>query len=496
MSLRINTNVTAMNALRNLEGTSNAVAGSIEKLSSGLRINGAADDPAGLIISEGLRAQVDGLNQAVSNAQDANNLIKTAEGALTEVNSLLRSVRQLAVHAANTGVNDVSAVQADQTQIQSAIESIDRIANQTQFGAKKLLDGSSGINASVVDTKNVSGAYIGGTIAGVQSQDGTVSVTVSAAATRASATGNATYASVNATVSTVNGTTTGSGGTLVLNGQSITVTGSDTVQTLIDKVNNLASVTGVSANFSSANGSGTIVLTQRNYGSNFKIVAAESASLFSTSGAGTSVAGLNATVTVKASGLVNGSVQTVTSTFTGGRSSADSGLRVSDTYGNSILLSEAGNDTGISNQDVARVTAGALAFQIGANAGQFVSTSLGNSTTSSLGATTVAGKTLKTIDVTTAQGAQDALKVLDESIAQVSKQRAQLGAFQKNTLDSTVRFLGVSIENLSASESQVRDTNVAQEVVKMTKNQILQQAGISQLAQANASSQMALSLLR
>src|SRR5260221_10613584 len=111
MALRINTNVTALNALRNLQNTAASVATSIERLSSGLRINRAADDPAGLIISEGLRAQIDGLNQAISNSQDANNLIKTAEGGLSEINSLLRSVRQLAVHAANTGVNDVNAVQ-------------------------------------------------------------------------------------------------------------------------------------------------------------------------------------------------------------------------------------------------------------------------------------------------------------------------------------------------------------------------------------------------
>ena len=163
MGLQINTNVTALGALRNLSNTSAAVSGSIEKLSSGLRINNASDDPAGLIISENLRAQIDGLNQAVSNSQDATNVIKTAEGALTEVNSLLRSVRQLAVHAGNTGVNDSVAVQADQTQITSAVQSIERIASQTQFGTKHLLDGTSGTTASVVAPNLVAGISIGGT---------------------------------------------------------------------------------------------------------------------------------------------------------------------------------------------------------------------------------------------------------------------------------------------------------------------------------------------
>src|SRR5689334_10336327 len=120
MGLQINTNVTALNALRNLQQISTSVSTGIERLSSGLRINRAADDPAGLIISESLRAQIDGLNQAISNSQDAANVIKTAEGGLTEVNSLLRNIRQLAVHASNTGVNDIVAVQADQSQITSA----------------------------------------------------------------------------------------------------------------------------------------------------------------------------------------------------------------------------------------------------------------------------------------------------------------------------------------------------------------------------------------
>ncbi|MCL6475145.1 MAG: flagellin, partial [Firmicutes bacterium] len=134
MSLRINTNTAAMNALRNLTNVSDNFARSIERLSSGLRINRGADDPAGLIISENLRAQMVGLAQATANAQDAANLVKTAEGALDEIHNLLRTMRQLAVHASNTGVNDLTAVQADQTQIRSALESLNRIAEQTQFG--------------------------------------------------------------------------------------------------------------------------------------------------------------------------------------------------------------------------------------------------------------------------------------------------------------------------------------------------------------------------
>ncbi len=496
MGLQINTNVTALNALRNLNNVSNAVSSSIEKLSSGLRINRAADDPAGLIISESLRAQIDGLNQAISNSQDATNLIKTAEGGLAEVNSLLRNIRQLSVHASNTGVNDIVAVQADQTQINSAVASIDRIAANTQFGTKHLLDGSSGITAAVVDTTDLGGIFIGGTFGGVATQNGTVQAQVNNAATLAgvSGAGLATYASINASLSNVNGTTIGSGGLVVINGQTISVSGSDTVQTLINKINNVATTTGVGAGFVVANGSGAITLTQQNYGNNFTINESESSNLLIGT-TGTLVAGLNATVTVVAWGLVNGATTTVVSTFTGGRASTDSGLRVTDTYGNSLLLTSAGNLT-TAAKTVSTVTAGSLQFQVGGNAGQVVNATLGNIRTVNLGNTTIAGKSLSVLDVTTSTGAVQGIEIADEAISQVSQLRANLGAFQKNTLESTVRYLGVSVENLSASESQIRDTNVAAEVVNLTKNQILQQAGTSVLAQANSAPQQVLSLLK
>ncbi len=496
MGLNINTNVTALNALRNLNNVSQTVSSSIEKLSSGLRINRAADDPAGLIISESLRAQIDGLNQAISNSQDATNVIKTAEGALTEVNSLLRNIRQLAIHASNTGVNDIVAVQADQTQISSAVASIDRIAQNTQFGTKHLLDGSSGITAAVVDTTDLGGIFIGGTFGGVSTQNGTVQVQVNNAATLASVSGAAlaTYASINASISTVNGTSTGAGGSVIINGQTISVVGSDTVQSLINKINNVAESTGVSAGFVSGNGSGAITLTQQNFGKNFIINESESSTLLA-GVAGTFVAGLNATATVVAWGLVNGATTTVVSTFTGGRSATDSGLRVSDTYGNSLLLTTAGNLNPAAKTQ-ATVTAGSLQFQIGGNAGQVVNATLGNIRAVNLGNTTISGKSLALVDVTTATGSTQAITISDEAISQVSQLRANLGAFQKNTLESTVRYLGVGVENLSASESQIRDTNVAAEVVNLTKNQILQQAGTSVLAQANTAPQQVLALLR
>ncbi len=171
MALRINLNTAAMNAQRQLSSTDQSLAGSIERLSSGYRINRAADDPAGLAISENLRAQVSGLGQAISNSSDAVNLIRTAEGALSEVHNLLRTMRNLSLHAANSGTNDSTALEADQTQLDSAVAALDRIATNTQFGNKTLLDGSAnslafqvGANAqqlTTVDIDSVSSVSLG-----------------------------------------------------------------------------------------------------------------------------------------------------------------------------------------------------------------------------------------------------------------------------------------------------------------------------------------------
>jgi len=485
MSLRINTNTAAMTALRNLTNVSDNFIRSIERLSSGLRINRGADDPAGLIISENLRAQILGLAQATNNAQDAANLVKTAEGALDEIQNLLRTMRQLAVHAANTGVNDLNAVQADQTQIRSALESINRIAEQTQFGTKRLLDGTAGITAQVTDPVRLAGIFIGSTFNGQTVQSGNVTISVTNPASRATIAGNATYSSVNSTV-------IATGGTVVINGQSITVSGNDTVQTLIDRINALTSVTGVSAMFSFADSSGVVYLTQVNYGANFRIEVHQSTTILFSSGNTTSSQGTDAVVTVQ----LNTSAGVTSATFTGGRAAGESGLKVKDSYGNTLLLTEAGNNTGVTNAKVAVVTAQSLVFQIGANAGQVARVSLRDTRAHQLGTTVVAGKSLQDIDVTTQQGAQDAIRIIDEAISQISQLRGNIGSFQKQVLESTIRSLNIARENLAASESAIRDTDIAEEVMNYTKLQILQQAGMAVLAQANAIPQSVLSLLR
>jgi len=159
MSLQINNNVAAIDAHRNLVNTTMNLSKSMEKLSSGYRINRAADNPAGLVISEQFRAQIAGLNQAIANSEGSVNMIQTAEGALNEINNLLISMRELAIHAANEGFNDTAQLEADQAEINNAIKTIDRISANTQFGTKKLLDGTKA-NIATITSSNSSGISI------------------------------------------------------------------------------------------------------------------------------------------------------------------------------------------------------------------------------------------------------------------------------------------------------------------------------------------------
>ncbi|WP_432515356.1 flagellin N-terminal helical domain-containing protein [Kineococcus sp. SYSU DK001] len=274
MGLRINNNVAALNSYNNLQRTDKAVSSSLEKLSSGYRINKAADDAAGLAVSEGLRAQISGLTVAARNAQDGANVVQTADGALGEVSTMLRRIRDLAVQSANGGSQDSTAQAAAQAEVKDLLAEIDQIGSTTKFGAKSLF------------------------------------------------------------------------------------------------------------------------------------------------------------------------------------SSTDS------------------------------------VFQVGANAGDVISFSIG-----SLSSASVGGSSISSVDISTTTGASSALSTIDSAITALSSTRAALGAKQ-NRFEHAINNLNISIENITASESAIRDTDMAAEMTKFTKNQILSQAGTSMLAQANSSTQNILSLLR
>ncbi|MCS7300966.1 MAG: flagellin [Fimbriimonadales bacterium] len=486
MSLRINTNIQSQNALRNVSVTSDLMGRTIERLASGLRVNRAADDPAGLIISENLRAQITGLQQAVNNAQDAVNMIKTAEAALDEVHNALRTMRQLVLHAANTGVNDYAALQADQTQIRALIDSINRIAEQTSFGTKKLLDGTSGISAAITNPTRIAGIFIGGIFNNFATDSGAITLQVTTAATRATVIGTRTFAA-GTTLASLMGTPAGN---VVINGYTITADANETVGSFIDKINAVSHITGVVANFNVS--TLQIELRHKEYGSQFEVNLHDTAGIILNGPNNQTATGVDAIATVVAN-TVNG-IQTVT--FTGGLATGDSGLRLRDGYGNVITLTEAGNDTSLPAAQVAVVSAGLLQFQVGANAGQFVRFSLMDVNASKLGTTVIPGQSLATIDITQPNSTDNALRIIDAAISEISKLRGDMGAFQRYILESNIRSLNVARENVMASESTIRDADFALEISNFTKQQILMQSGMSVLAQANSMPQTVLQLLQ
>ncbi len=464
MALRINQNITAMTAQRNLALTDGRLAKALERISSGLKINSAADNPSGLVISEVLRAQVSGIGVAIANTSKGVNMIKTAEGALNEVHSLLRQMRDLAVDAANDATNDATTLAALQAQIKSAISSINQIASTTKYGSKTLLDGSAGTTATVLDTTNIASAQAVST-----TPTGYIDIDVTTAATKATHDGTNTY-----TAATDN---LDNGGTITINGYAIggTWTTSDTVQDVIDAINAMTATTGVSAKWDTDH----VELNQTGWGSDNKIIYVESADILN--GGSTAVqSGVDAAATITYG-------DSTTSTFDQG-----TGLALQNAEGMTITLTEAGNDTSADPQDAIYVTQGNLTFQTGPYAGDTMSSSIPSVAATNLGTT----GTVASIDVTTTSGATQAIKILDEAIDQISTIRSDLGAFQANQLESNLRSLGITRENLAASESSIRDADIAEEVVNMTREQILLQSGTAMLAQANIIPQAVLSLLR
>lgn len=475
MSYRINTNVTAMTALRNLGNTSDDFNMSINKLSTGLRINSASDDPAGLIISEKFRAQIDGIGQAIKNSQDGINYAKTAEGALDEVNRLLRDARTIAVNSLNTGTLSSSQLAANQQQIASIQSSITRIAQNTQFGQKKLLDGSAGFQSTVTDLTKVNTISINGTFGGgTVSSNSTIVATVNTAAAQATLSSQA-FA----------GSTTAVGqGAFTLNGVTFTTNATDQVNDVITKINAQTSSTNVTAKWDAVNAK--IVLTNNTFGSNFKINLSDSNGVISGTKQFQSASGTDAVLTA--------TIGSLSAVFTGGKNGAD-GLTLNDADGNQIAVTAQGNAS-MSNVTIGEAITGNAQFQVGAFANQTVNLSLGNFQSSQLGTGAVAGTNLSNIDVTTATGANSALQVIDAAIDQITKSRGNIGNFQRNVLESGVRSLGVAQENLSSAESNIRDVDVASEMTHFTKLQILQQAGMSVLSQANQAPNQVLALLR
>ncbi len=466
MSFRINHNISSINALRNLSKTESSVSKSLERLSSGLRVNRGADDPAGLVISESMRSQLSGVQQAIENAETATAMIQTAEGAMNEIHTLLNSIRELAIHAANTGANDAVMLAADQDEIDNAIATIDRIALQTQFGVKKLLDGSSGVTG----VSSLAGAGVEFVDATESTVAGSYAITITTQAAQAITTGG-----------TAQTAPLGQSETLTINGVTVALAAGLTQDQVIDVINTYNTSTGVTA---STDGSNNLVLSSDAYGSNIAIsVVSNVAAAADSTGIGTTA--LNQTG-VDIAGTIGGLAATGRGTvLTGDSGQATEGLAISST-----LAAGAAGSVTIANNS--------LVFQVGANKNQTVTIALNAMSTSRVG-TGVAGNAfnnLAEINVTNSDDAQDSIEIIDKAIQQVSAKRGELGVFQKNTLESSTANLAITEENLVAAESIIRDTDFAQEMAELTKNQILLQSGTAMLVQANQIPQVVLQLLQ
>lgn len=468
MSFSIANNVTSLNAQNNLSRAQSSLTQSVERLSSGLKVNRGADGPAALVISEKQRAQIAGLKQAIDNSEKAVSLVQTAEGALSEINTLLVKIRSLSLDSANAGVNDDDALAANQAEISNALDTINRIASNTQFGTKKLLDGTAGVSGVASDPDVQVLKATKDTSAGV------FAVAVTTAGERA-----------NVTAGTGQTAALAADEILSINGVTITLNAGLNQAQVVSRINEFTAQTGVTADVDA----GDTRLASTKYGSAASIsVVSNVAAAATSSGFGTTVA---TDTGVDIAGTIGGTAYTGVGNVLTATSGAAKGLtlKVADDGAISTATGAQGNVT---------VTNNSLAFQIGPNQNQIVKVSLGrvDSTALGLGVTGNQFANLSELDVTSASKAQDAIGVIDQAIDDVTNLRGELGAFQQNTLSSTANNLRTTLENTVNAESVIRDTDFAAEIANFTKNQVLVQAGVSVLGNANQLPQLALRLLQ
>jgi flagellin len=448
--MRINHNIAALNTYRQLTAGSTAASKNMEKLSSGLRINRAGDDAAGLAISEKMRGQIRGLEQAARNSQDAISLIQTAEGALNETHAILQRMRELAVQAANdtNTADDRAELQKEMNQL---TEEINRIGNNTEFNTKKLINGDLTGAGSGAIQEDVSFDF-SGIVAGAT---GNTVLTI----------GGTDYTIVWDNAKNADGSQDTFSGTTIYIGTN----GADP--------NNIGD--RIEAQFLAMRGANPSLSISE---FDFSQSAAETLRIEATAGGAydgaagqgmiTFKSGVNPVTTVNAQGSngTNG-----TATFQVG-ANADQQFSVSISDMRAVALGIASTNAG----GDADGGAGQAVFASG----------VANEITKD-----VTSGTEYALDISDATKATDAIKVIDEAIKKVSTERSKLGAYQ-NRLEHTINNLGTSAENLTAAESRIRDVDMAKEMMEFTKNNILSQAAQAMLAQSNQIPQGVLQLLR
>ncbi len=475
MAFRINTNFAAQVAHSNLVSNTEKLNASMNRLSTGLRITKAGDDPSGMISSENLRTQIAGIDAAVQNNQNAVNYAKTAESALGEVSQLLTDAKALIVASGNSATLTAAQLRANQDQLASISQSITRIAQTAQFGSKRLIDGSAGIQAQVSAATNVQGISLTGTFKGA-------SITSQALMTINSMVPG-TQATFNSSV--LPGGVIMNPGTFSINGTSFTFTAGTSGASVASAVNSASNNTGVTATWNS--GTNQLSFSTIAFGQNAVLNFTDASNVISNSPP-TTVTGTDPSASISLGTMG-------TALFTGGRSGTD-GLSLFDQDGNMVRLTIAGNTASGYPLTIGQVSPGSAVFQLGGGANQTAQLVLPNMASSQLGADVVTNQSVATIDITSPGNVSNAMMVVDRAITQVASTRAQIGQFQSYILDSNNRSLATAKENMAASESTIRDVDMAQEMTTYTTYQILQQSGVAILAQANQMPQTVLSLLK
>lgn len=495
MASYINTNIASLNAQRNLSTSQSSLNTSLQRLSSGLRINSAKDDAAGLAISERMTSQIGGLNQAARNANDGISLAQTAEGALSQIGANLQRIRDLAVQSANASnsVTDRAALNNEASQL---ISEINRVASNTNFNGVNLLDGSFAAQTFQVGANGTANDQI--------------SIT-SIASAKSSALGVGASSSYSTTVAGAGAVTTTAlaAGDLSINGFQVGASASDGVSfsnatgsgiAKAAAINAISGSTGVTATVGSTTVAGTASTSATAIASGDITINGVNLGALSASTSGAQ-RGAQVAAAVNAISTQTGVTATFNTTTGAVALAAADGRNITVTASTNAAAAAANTGITVSATGATDISTSTLSLSSSSSAGITLANGTGTGLTAAnltggfTSATTTVGAGVSSLNLGTAAGATAALTTIDAALQSINSSRASLGAYQ-NRFSSAVASLQTNSENLSASRSRIRDADFAQETATLTRGQVLQQAGTAILAQANALPQGVLALLR
>ncbi len=508
MAFRVNNNISALNSHRFLQTNYSDLSKSLERLSSGLKINQAADGPAAFAISEHLRSQVVGLNQAIENSETAVSILQTTESNMGEITGLLNGIRQLVIHALNEGANDDVALLADQKEIDAALKTIEDIATNARFADKYLLDGSNGVSGSV---SGEGLEFISASTNTKDSKEHGFEVRIKGLACRSNASGT--------TALTDEMVKAGEKLMVIEGGKQAFYNSNkgDTVDTTVQNFRSEINRNGLDLNVE-LNDDGLLEIRHNQYGADHQFQ-------ISSSTAGVLGQEAGKIIHVNNGKNIEGTINAESAIGDGRYLTGIAGATCSD----GLKIRYIGKDTDprlepdcevrdkVSDQEGeggeteepdippegilagrVYVSQNSMKFQVGGNRAQSISISLRDMKPSGFAngiANNSGFRSLADIQVTDGDLAADALDLVDVAINQIASERGKLGAIQKNSLETNLSNLRVANENLISSESVIRDVDMAREMAVFTRNEIKSQSSSAMLAQANQKSDSVLTLL-